>query len=142
MSRFRDRYETDKTAENEGVWVDYGDGIQVKIRRVNCARSREYRRTLEKPYAKMMRSGDLPDSLSEELLNKQIAGVLVVDWKGVEDPRAPAPAEGEKPTMLPFSQENVMFMITEYPDFREDILAASMEKATYQKAALKEAEGN
>lgn len=135
MPSFFDRYATDKSMEEEGTWVDYGDGLKVQVRRLNSTKSRDVRRKLEKPYVKQFRGQDMPDSIQEQLLNNQIAKAIVVSWEGVPNPDNPK----EK---LPCSEENVMMMITRYPDFRDDILAASMERATFQKEDLKAAEGN
>lgn len=135
MPSFLERYKTDKNLEESGVWVDYGDGIEVQIRRLNSAKSRETRRRLEKPYTKGFRGQDMPESLQEELLNKQVAEAIVVDWKGVPDPDN----EGKE---LPCTPENVLKMVQRFPDFRDDIMAASMERATFQQEELKEAEKN
>lgn len=132
---FLSRYTTDKSAEEDGQWVDYGDGLEVKLRRLNSVKSREVRRKLEKPYAKQFRGQDMPDSISEMILNNQLAKAIVVDWKGV-----PNPEDAEKP--LPCTEENVLRMVQDYPDFREDILAAAMERATFQKEELAAAEKN
>lgn len=135
MPTFLERYQTNKHLEEDGVWVDYADGLEVKIRRMNSTKSREIRRKLEKPYTKGFRGQDMPDSLQEELLNKQLAEAIVVDWKGVPDPK-------DVTKMLPCTPENVLMMVTEYPDFRDDILAASMERATFQIEERKAAEKN
>lgn len=135
MAGFKDRYATDRSLEEEGVWVDYGDGLKVKVRRLNSKHSRETRRKLEKPYAAQFRNRDMPESLQEELLNKQVAKAIVVDWEGVENPDK----EGEQ---LPCTEENVLRMITEFPDFRDDILTAAMERTTFEKEQRKAAEKN
>lgn len=135
MPSFLERYKTDKNLEESGVWVDYGDGIEVCVRRMNSAKSRETRRRLEKPYTKGFRGQDMPESLQEELMNKQLAEAIVVDWKGIPDPEN----EGK---MLPCTPENVLKMVSTFPDFRDDIMAASMERATFQQEQLKEAEKN
>src|SRR5688572_25956454 len=120
MSKFLERYATNKNLEESGVWVDYGDGVEVQIRRMNSAKSRETRRRLEKPYTKGFRGQDMPESLQEELLNRQLAEAIVVDWKGVPDPDNPE-------QMLPCTPENVLKVVTAFPDFRDDIVTASIE---------------
>jgi preprotein translocase subunit SecD len=135
MPSFLERYATNKNLEEDGVWVDYADGLKVKLRRMNSVKSRETRRRLEKPYTKGFRGQDMPESLQEELLNKQLSEAIVVEWEGVPDPDNP-----EK--MLPCTPENVFRMVTQFPDFRDDLLSASMERATFQAEQLKEAEKN
>ena len=135
MPSFLERYKTNKDLEEGGVWVDYSDGLQVCVRRMNSLKSRETRRRLEKPYTKGFRGQDMPETLQEELLNKQLAEAIVVDWKGVPDPDNPD-------KMLPCTPENVLKVVQAFPDFRDDILSASMERATFQAEELKAAEGN
>ena len=83
MAGFRDRYSTDRSAEEAGVWVDYGDGLKVQVRRLNSKHSRETRRRLEKPYATQFRNRDMPESLQEKLLNQQMAESIVNDQKRI-----------------------------------------------------------
>lgn len=135
MADFFSRYSTDKNAEEDGVWVDYGDGLKIKIRRLNCAKSKEIRRKLEKPYVKQFRGADMPESIQEMLLNQQLAKAIVVDWEGVPNPESPEKA-------LECSEANVLMMIQKFPDFRDDILTASMERATFQREDMAAAEGN
>jgi hypothetical protein len=135
MGKFTERYATNKVAEEQGQWVDFGDGIKVKLRRLNSEASREFRRKLEKPYEGQYRTRPMPDSLNEELLIKQLAGCIVVDWEGVENP------DNEK-EFLPFSPENVTRMVTLFKDFREDITTASMTQATFQGELVEQNKGN
>ena len=135
MAGFLDRYNTDRNAEEDGVWVDYGDGVKVQVRRLSSKFSRDVRRKLEKPYSSQFRNRDMPDSLQEELLNKQLSMAVVVNWEGVPDPDKPD-------TMLPYSQDNVLRIVKDFPDFRDDILTASMERTTFEKEQRKDAEKN
>jgi len=135
MAGFFDRYATDRNLEEEGTWVDYGDGLKVQVRRLNSKASRDYRRRIEKPYSGQFRGREMPEAIQEELLNKQIANVIVVAWEGVPNP-------ADKKKFLDCTPENVLRMITDFPDFRDDILTAAMEKSTFQKADLEVQEKN
>ena len=135
MAGFFDRYKTDKSQEEEGVWVDFGDGIRVKVRRLNSKYSRDTRAKLEKPYATSFRGKDYPLDIQELLLIKQLSHAIIVDWEGV-----PSVADPKKPAGL--SHEEVEAVLKEFPDFREEIALASMERATFQEITTKEAEGN
>lgn len=141
MGKFTERYKTNRTQEEEGVWVDFGDGIRVRIRRLNSQHSQEVRRRLEKPYGNQYRNREMPASLQEELMVKQLAQSIVLDWEGVEDP-SHQPAEGEAQKMLSFSPDNAVRIFSQYKDFRQDVVEASMEKATFQDEIRKESEGN
>lgn len=135
MAGFLDRYNTDRSLEEEGVPVDFGDGVIVTIRRLSSKKSREYRRKLEKPYTAQFRNREMPDSVQEDLLNKQVSGVIIVGWEGVPDPEKPK-------EMLPFSQDNALRMCKDFPDFRDDILTAAMERTTFEKEQRESARKN
>jgi hypothetical protein len=141
MAGFLDRYNTDRSLEEEGVWVDFGDGVKVQVRRLTSKKSREFRRKLEKPYSAQFRNREMPDSLQEELLNKQVAGVVIVDWEGVPNPEIEL-KEGETPKPFPFSVENALKVCEKFPDFRDDILIAAMELTTFEKQQREEARKN
>ncbi len=135
MAGFLDRYSTDRSLEESGVWIDFGDGLKVQVRRLTSKTSRETRRKLEKPYTTQFRNREMPDSLQEELLNKQMSQAIVVNWEGVADPADPK-------KMLPYSPDNVLRMVQEFPDFRDDILTAAMERSTFAKEEREAAEKN
>ena len=83
---FADRFFTDHAMEEEGVWVDFGQGLEVKIRRSDSRRSREVFRRLYKPYRKMEEAGNAIPYDDEILIRaKWTAQALVADWKGVSD---------------------------------------------------------
>lgn len=133
MSGFLERYQTDKTAEEEGVWVDFGGNVQVKVARITSKKSKEVRRKLERPLVRKNRSDDLSVEQLEYLMTEQLAQAVVQGWRGVTDD------EGNE---LPFTVENARAVLNKFPDFREDIATASLEKETYRTAALKDELGN
>lgn len=128
------RFQTDKVLEENGVWVDFGDGLEVKVARFNSARSKEVRRRLEKPFKGVFRSGqDLPEDKSTDILVKQMAEAIILDWKGVLGP------DGKvlEPTL-----ENKIKVLTDLPDFREVIATAALESATFKTLEDEEAGKN
>jgi hypothetical protein len=135
MAGFLDRYNTDRSLEEDGVWVDFGDGLKVQVRRLTSKKSREFRRKLEKPYTAQFRNREMPDSLQEELLNKQVSGVVIVNWEGVANPDKPS-------EQLEFSPDNALTMCQKFPDFRDDVLTAAMERTTFEKEQRENARKN
>lgn len=135
MANFFDRYNTDKKLEEDGVWIDFGDGLKVKVRRLSSKHSRETRRKLEKPYVAQFRNREMPDSLQDEILNKQVATSIIVDWEGVPNPDNPK-------EMLVFSPDNALDMIKKFSDFRDDILTAALERTTFEKEQREAARKN
>jgi len=135
MAGFFDRYATSPELEESGTWVDYGDGLKVRVRRLNSKFSKDVRRKLEKPYSGQYRGREMPESLQDELLNKQMAKAIIVDWEGVPNPDSPE-------EMLACTEENILRMVGEFKDFRDDILTAAMERTTFQKEDVREQEKN
>lgn len=122
---FHDRYHVDKAAEEEGTWVDLGDNVAVKVRRFTSAHSKAVRRKLEEPHAALARGGQqLPDTILEEILIKQMALSLIVDWKGVPD---------DTGQPLQATPENFEKVLREYPEFRNEIGSIVMDRATWKK---------
>ena len=117
-------YKTDKEAEIEGKWFDLVGGGQVKLARIGNKNYAKLREKLEKPYAKLMRAGKKPpEDKQDEILIETFSRTIVLDWKGIIDPRVSTEAE------LPFNYENVKSVLTEYRDFLDEIAqyAADME---------------
>lgn len=133
MSGFLERYQTDKNLEEEGVWVDLGGNVQVKVARITSRKSKEVRRKLERPMVRKNRSDDLSIDQLEQLMTEQLAQAVIKDWRGVTDD------EGND---LPCTVENCRTILTKFPDFREDVATASLEKETFRTAALQEELGN
>lgn len=129
-----EQYKTSSSFEENGVWVDFGDGIRVKVRRLNSDKSRDVRKQLEAPYSAQMRRGqELPDSVSEEILKKQICHGVVIAWEGVTD---------EKGKVLDFTPDNAYKVFTDLPDFLNDVATASATRATFKELQIEEAKGN
>lgn len=121
MSKFYDRYKTDKKLEEEGQWVDFGDGVKVKVARLNSERSLAVRRKLEKPYSKIR--GSIPEDIQEEILTKQVAEAIIIAWEGVSD---------ENGKEIECTYENKVKILKDFKDFRFDVVTASVEAETFK----------
>lgn len=129
-----DQYKTSESLEEDGVWVDFGDGVSFKLRRLNSKVSRKVRKELEAPYqSQLRRNQDLPDDVAEGILRRQIASGVVVDWKGVTD-------EADKP--MKYSAENALKLFTDLPDLLNDVAMAAAARATFREESVEEAKGN
>ena len=102
MSNFLSRYSVDTTLENEGVWVDFGDDIMVKVTRENTDEAQKYRQKIMHKYRTHRK---VPDEILTDLATKVLAHVLVKDWKGITD---------EKGKEMPFSPDNAYKIFSEY----------------------------
>lgn len=126
MSAFMKRYATDKSLETEGAWVDFGDGIRVKIARINNKEARAIFRREMKPY-RNFRDG-APDEVSEKILTKVLVEAVIKAWEGVPADLA--------------DKEAAMAFLAEYPDFRSQVSEMAEAAETFRAENLKADEGN
>lgn len=131
MSRFMERYKTDRNLEENGQWVELGDGLEIKVARISSERSKAVRHRLEKPYAKMR--GEIPTSIQEQILIKQIAEAVLLDWKGVTDDEGKA---------IECTLDAKIKMLTEFKDFLQDVVMVAMEAETFKAQKIEEASKN
>jgi hypothetical protein len=116
-------FSTNKKLEEEGAWVDVGDGGKLKIARAGNKKAIAHLRLVSKPHMAQITYGKLADEVATELAVEVIAEAILLDWSGMTD--------GGKP--LPYSKENAIKMLTDYPDFRDLVSKISDERKTFQK---------
>ena len=123
VSKLLARFSTDTDAEEMGRWVDFGDGIRIRIRRIRSQKSIEVRKELDKPYANDLRRGALADSVAEDLLIKQVAAGVISAWEGIDI------GDGD----LPYTPDNAYKVLKLLPDLRDEILQVSMSAESFRK---------
>jgi len=129
---FAQHYRTDKNAEKDGQWVEWAEGTKLKIARLGNSAYQNRFQALMKPHRHLRDRGLLPDEIQSEILNACIAETILVDWEGVE-------YEG---SVLPYSTENAHKLISEFKDFREDVLTIAGEYSTFRAAELEDSSKN
>lgn len=116
-------FSTNKDLEEQGAWVDIGDGGKLKIARAGNKKAIAHLRLVSKPHLAQITYGKLSDEVSTQLAVEVIAEAILLDWEGITD--------GGKP--LPYSKENAIRMLLEYPDFRDLVSKIADERKTFQK---------
>lgn len=127
------RFKTDASKEQEGVWVEIGDGARIRVARAGNARWKAYFRKILKPYRRQIRADILPEEVADKLVVDALAHTVLLGWDGLED------AKGKK---ISYSVAKAQALLTEYPDFRALVEDASSEAEAYREAELEDAEGN
>lgn len=125
-------YATDRVKELEGVKMELGEGSWIKIARRNNPVYEKAWTDLSKPYAGQIRRGTLGDKAMTELLIKAMARGMVTGWKNIE-------YDGKK---LAFNEKNVIMVLTELPDLREEVLAFSDNLENYKAMLDEDSEKN
>ena len=134
MSTFAERYQTDRSLEEEGAWVDLGDGIKIRIARIQSQRARRVLVRLYRPYDNLRQSGrKVPESIQEKITRQWIAEGILIDWEGVTDPAG-------KP--IPFTAENALEVFEAFPDFLDEVVYFSREQETFRAERLEAVKGN
>ncbi len=116
-------FSTNKKLEEEGAWVDIGDGGQLKIARAGNKKAIAHLRLVSKPHLAQITYGKLSDEVATQLAVEVLAEAILLDWKGISDGGAD----------LPYSKENAIRMLTDYPDFRDLVSKIADERKTFQK---------
>lgn len=108
---------TDETAEQEGVLFDYYGGSKLRIARSNNKRAEALRRKLIRDNAMLL---DTDDDKNADLYLKWdcqvLAETILLGWEGIED---------EEGNPVEATLENRLKAVSEFKDFREDVLRMS-----------------
>lgn len=130
------QYATDKKAEKQGVWVDFGqneDGsvIKFKISRMSKT-NKKYTKRLEaqtKPFRRAIELETMDDALAEKIFMEVFVDTILLDWQNVND-------RDGKP--LKFSKENAMKLLEELTDLYEDLQEKAKKASLFREEALDE----
>ncbi len=129
-------FQTDASAELEGVWVrNIGPEFHVKVARWLNRKHRELLRRLTKPFQQQIDRETMPDDQADEIAIRAMAETVVMDWEGKG-----ATDEDGKP--LAPTMENKIKLLTDLPDLRAAIQVAAAVQDQYRSASIEEAEKN
>lgn len=110
---------TDRTKEDEGVWIDCGEGLEIKVARMFNS---TFNRTIAAYRKPLGRRFDRDLELQEQVLIKVMAECVVLGWKGLFD--------GDK--AVKFSKPKSLELLTESRDFRNLISQIADEATNFQ----------
>lgn len=121
--------------ENEGVWVDFAEGIELKIARARNPKYAELLRTLVEPRKVEIRKDKLDLKDFADILLEVRAKTVLLDWKNIED------AEGNSVSYSP-EKATEYFKNPELKDFYNFVVAISENADQYKKDLIEEAGKN
>jgi hypothetical protein len=135
MSLYK-KFATDENAEaGEGIVLDYGDGVKIRIHRAGGG-NKAFARILEaktKPYRRQIDNGTIDQDVMRRLMAEIYAKSVIIGWEGVTD-------EDDHP--LAFTEENVVKVLLDLPDLFRDIQEAASNAALFRADANAAVEGN
>lgn len=129
---------TDSNLEEEGAWVDVNVlyGLRIKVRRMRSDVALKAYETIVKETlgeGQLRKPGDINDEQSLEILKRQLAEAILIDWENLRDT-----GTGDD---IPYNVE-VARELMEVKDFREFVYQAAMERETFRGESDEAAEGN
>lgn len=121
---------TDTKLEEEGVWVDLFDNVQVKVASLN---NPEYEKALIRaanPYSQAIARGKMTTlEVQRKIGPELIAKHILKDWSGFT----------KKNKELKFSVEEAKKLLTDSREFRELVIAAANDTENFRLAEVEEA---
>jgi|GEM_PF-1680540 len=118
----------------DGVWVPYKADIRFRVAKLDNARHTARRRELQQSdqYRLRLRSPATAEEANRELGVQLVAETILLDWEHVE-------LDG---VALPFTVENAMRVLTDFPDVLAFIVAVASDSQTYRLRTDEDGAGN
>ena len=129
MAKIGQRYGTSSEKEREGVWVNLGDDLKVKIARANNPTHSKATERLIKPFRRQVLNNTLPQEKQVEITVKAMATGIVKDWEGLED---------DDGKTIDYSVDSCVELLTDYKDFREEIAEISQSMEMFRNEEIEE----
>jgi|15BtaG_2_1085339.scaffolds.fasta_scaffold05189_5 hypothetical protein len=118
---------------SEGIWVDCGADLHLKVARLGNPEYEEALRKAGKPFMRQMRLGTMKIEDMEKLAMKCVADHVLQDWKGLEE---------DDGTVIKFSSKKALEIFREYPEFYSIVKDVSGEAELFRSDEMEEASGN
>jgi len=118
----------------EGVWVEWKDGVRVKLRPLATSKTVELRKAATKKTFEFLNGRrNVVEETDDEQFNDLLQEHLIEDWDGFYD-------QNDKP--VPCNAETKKAILDYFHEFRLFAVTAGQELEQYRQAAKEEAEKN
>ncbi len=129
MTGVYQRYATDSTLEEQGQWVDFGDGMEFRIAATTSKRADRALDLHRKKHHRHYTSGkDIPFDVRQEA-EITLATAVLTDWRGPG-------ITGPDGTPLLYSRDAARQLMTDLRELREQVLWAARQAETFRKERL------
>lgn len=134
------QFATDKKAEVDGVWVEYGandDGSipGFKISRMSKA-NKKYTKALEKatrPHRRAIELETMNNELAERIFMEVFVDTVLLEWKNIQA------KDGEE---LLLSKETAMKLFEDLPELYDDLQEKAKKASLFREETLEAEAGN
>lgn len=126
-----DLFSCDTEMEKKGIWQDFGIYGKFLIARSGGANAR-YVTMLSKamePYQRQLQKDMMDNDVAESILRKIFAKTVVLDWSGVI---------GRDGKEIKYSYDNCIKLLTDLPEFFQDMREESARIQNFRKSDLEE----
>lgn len=121
-------------AISEGVWVEWKDGVEVKIRPLSSSKTVGFQKAATKKEFEFVNGRrTVTKKIDDEKFNDSLQDWLVEDWRGLYD-------QNDKP--IPCNAETKKAILDYVHEFRLFVVMAGQELEQYRQDQQKEAEKN
>ena len=117
----------DPSKETQGVWVEAGAGLRLKIARATNRAYRDELVKLTKPHAAAIRTNSLNIELAEKLTREAAAKHIIHGWENLED---------DNGNLIPFSHEKAAELFEKSPDFLKLVLEYSNDAELFRESGV------
>jgi hypothetical protein len=124
------QFKTDRSAETDGVVLDYGDGVWIRIARAGGA-NKKYLRALERlgrKYRRQIQLETLPEEVARKLFRETYAETVVLGWGGIT--QEDIGSEGDEP--VEFTKANCVALFENLPDLFLDVQSQAQNMALFR----------
>jgi hypothetical protein len=133
MSLYK-QFATSENQEKDGIFLEYGKNskglpIRIKIARAGGSNAR-FSKVLEKEtkaFRRQIQTETLDEETGQAIQRRVYAKSIILAWENVED---------SKNVALPFTEENIIKVLTDLPDLFTDIRECAAKVALFRADAL------
>lgn len=117
-SNFDAQFKTDEQYETEGIWIEYPNKAEIKIRRFGGSNSQKVRSIAAenfKPYSRQIEMNTLDEKTDKKITVTTFVKGCVVDWKNVFI----------NDVETPYSEQAAIDLLISLPELYEHLLKES-----------------
>ena len=136
----RKQFGTDTSRENDGVWVELGDGARILVARYGNAKQKKLGRRLARPHRHQLRDIDTSEAAArtvEDLEKQTVAHCVLLDWEGI---LMPDDKGVEKP--LDYSPDVALKLFKDIDDFFLTVVEIARDRANFAAIDQEDTVGN
>lgn len=138
MSMLSKSWGTDKSKEQDGVWVDIGinDDESKSVARIKIRRAGQSNKKFKTKFASLgkkfrMMRGDKTE-LENNAFREAFCQTCIVGWENIENLNVEAPTDQPKQPYMPFTVDNALMLFTAFPDLFDFVTVQATELDTFR----------